>query len=110
MDLEELLRWYERGKEKMERNLRIETIVNKLLNLDIYNREMQELNIKEMERIKFHHHKVIMVDTDSSGYNTEEEEEANAADDCEHSECHAIKCMRDPKVQRKEAQARLMSL
>lgn len=97
MDLEELLRWYDRGKEKMERNLRIEAIVNRVQNLDIYNREMQELNIKEMERIKYHHHKVIMVDTESSGYNTEEEEGENAADDCEHPECHRIECKIDPK-------------
>ena len=40
MNLNELLRWYERGKEKMSRNLRIETILNKVQNLDIYNREM----------------------------------------------------------------------
>ena len=40
MTTNELMRWYERGKEKMYNNLRIETIVNKVLNLDIYNREM----------------------------------------------------------------------
>jgi hypothetical protein len=90
------LRWYERGKEKMSRNLRIESILNKVLNLDIYNREMQELNVGYMDRIKYHHHKVVMIDTESSGYNTEEEEGKNAEDDCEHAECHRIECRIDP--------------
>ena len=91
------MRWYDRGLKKMENVLRIETIVNKVLNLDIYNREMQELNIGVMERIKHHHCKVVTIDTETSGYDTDEEEEANAADDCEHPECHRIDCKVDPE-------------
>lgn len=97
MSTNEVLRWYDRGLAKMENNLRIETIVNKVLNLDIYNREMQELNIGTMERIKYHHHKVITIDTDTSGYDTDEADGENAADDCEHAECHRIECKLDPE-------------
>ena len=97
MTMAELLRWYERGKEKMDRNLRIETLVNRVMNLDIYYREMREIEIANMERIKYHHHKVIMIDTESSGYNTEEEEADNAADDCEHPKCHRLNCLIDPQ-------------
>ena len=80
----------------MDRLLRIETILHKVLNLDIYVREMMELNLAEMNRIKYHHHKTVNIDTEVSSYNTEEEDEANADDDCEHVYCHRISCKIDP--------------
>lgn len=47
-----------------------------------------------MQRIKHHYQKVVRVDTESSDYNTDEENKKNAQDDCEHVECHRIHCLR----------------
>ena len=76
----------------MERLLRVEVIIRRLLRLDIYVREMMEVNLKKMTRVKYHSHKTILIDTESSSFCTSDEEEANAADDCEHLDCHKIKC------------------
>ena len=40
-----------------------EVSLSKLLDLDIYSREMQEMNIGTMERIQYHHHKTVVIDT-----------------------------------------------
>lgn len=63
-----------------------------ILNMDVYFREMMQLEIGRMKRIKHHHRKVVTVDTETSGYDTEEENAKNAGDDCEHVECHKIMC------------------
>lgn len=91
-DLGKLARWYERGKKKVDKELRIEVLINRLLNLDLYVREMMELNLNSMSRIQMNHHKVVTIDTESSGYNTDDEEIKNAADDCEHPDCHRVDC------------------
>lgn len=70
---QELLRWYKRGKVKLDSNLRIEKILQRVLNLDIYQREMQEINIDYMKRIKYNNYKTVTIDTESSGYNTADE-------------------------------------
>lgn len=80
----EISRWYKRGKKKMDKNLRIEVLLNKVMNLDLYVKEMMELNLAMMKRIQTSHFKVVTVDTDSSGYHTSDEDFRNAADDCEH--------------------------
>ena len=53
---------------------------------------MMKLNLKSMSRIQMNHHKVVTIDTESSGFNTDDEDIKNAADDCEHPECHRLKC------------------
>lgn len=63
-----------------------------ILNTDVYIREMMELEISSMKRIKTHHVKTVTVDTDTSGYDTDEENAKNAGDDCEHVECHRVHC------------------
>ena len=80
----------------MERNLRVETIINKLLDLDIYSREMQEMNIGTMERIQYHHHKTVVIDTQSSEYDTDKEYLLIDLADCEHVGCHRVRCKVDP--------------
>ena len=90
---EEILRWYMRGKEKLEKELRIETLINKVNNQDIYVKEMMELNLGQMQRIKFNHRKVVGVDSETSGYDTAEEDALNADDDCEHAICHRLACI-----------------
>lgn len=76
----------------MDRNLRIEVLVKKILDMDTYIREMMKLNLAEMKRIKHNRRRVIKLDESSSEENTDEENKANAADDCEHDECHAVTC------------------
>lgn len=49
--LGEITRWYKRGKKKMDKWLRIEVLLSKLMNLDLYVREMMELNLAMMKRI-----------------------------------------------------------
>lgn len=95
-DHNELMRWYKRGKEKMLKQLRIETLINKVNNQDIYAKEMMEVNLAEMFRIKYNHRRVIGIDSDSSGRDTDEEDKANADDDCEHAYCHRVHCKIDP--------------
>ena len=90
---EDILRWYMRGKEKLEKELRIETLINKVNNQDIYVKEMMELNLGQMQRIKFNHRKVVGVDSETSGYDTAEEDALNADDDCEHAICHRLACI-----------------
>ena len=63
-----------------------------MLDVDVYFKEMMELEISKMKRIKHHHHKVVGIDTDSSDYVTDEEDAKNADDDCEHIECHKVHC------------------
>lgn len=88
--VDKLARWYHRGKNKVDKELRIEVLLNRVLNLDLYIKEMMELNLSSMSRIQMNHHKVVKIDTPSSDYNTDEEEAKNAADDCEHPECHRV--------------------
>ena len=88
------MRWYKRGKKKLDKELRIEVLLTKVLNMDVYIKEMMQLNIAAMENIKFNHHKVVTIDTESSSCDTEEEDARNAADDCEHIECHRVACKR----------------
>lgn len=76
----------------MDRELRIEVLLSKVINLDLYVKELMELNLAMMKRIQTSHHKVVTIDTESSGYNTEEEDAKNAEDDCEHIECHRVEC------------------
>ena len=66
-------------------------------NQDIYAKEMMQLNFGEMLRIKYNHRKVVGIDSDTSGYDTAEEDLANAADDCEHAVCHRVECKVDPE-------------
>ena len=81
----------------MDRELRIEVLLSKVLNLDLYVRELMELNIAEMKRIQTSHHKVVNIDTESSGYHTSDEDAKNAQDDCEHVECHRVHCQIERK-------------
>ena len=69
--------------------------MNKLLAHDIYIKELMQLNVGAMSRVKYNRHKTVNVDTESSGINTEEEDAENAADDCEHEECHRVECKRE---------------
>ena len=72
--------------------LRVEVLVAKLMNLDIYVREMMQLNLAHMTRIKYHHHKTVNIDTEDTSYCSADEEEENAYDDCEHDKCHKVHC------------------
>lgn len=47
-----------------------------------------------MKKIQTSHHKVVLIDTESSGVNVSEEEIARAAihTNCEHKECHRLEC------------------
>ena len=88
-------RWYTRGQLRMRKELRVENIVSKLLAHDIYIKELMQLNVAAMSRVKYSRHHTVNVDTESSGINTAEEDAENAADDCEHEECHRIYCKRN---------------
>lgn len=57
---------------------------------------MMEVNLGEMLRIKFNHRRVVGIDSESSGYDTDEEDRVNADDDCEHVICHRVDCKVDP--------------
>ena len=91
----ELMRWYRRGKKKMERMMRVEVLMSKLMNLDIYVNEMMDVNLNEITRIQKHHIKTVRMDTDNT---TSEEERQNrrdksrAEEDCEHVVCHKVNC------------------
>lgn len=91
----ELIRWYRRGKKKVDSVLRIETLLKKIQNLDLYAKEMMQLHLPSMKRIQYHHYNVVGVETQSSDYNSLEEDAKNAADDCEHLECHEVVCKVD---------------
>lgn len=82
--IDTLARWYQRGKQKVDKELRIEVLLNRIINLDLYVKDMMELNLQAMSRIQMNHHKVVTIDTETSGYNTDDEDIKNAADDCEH--------------------------
>lgn len=79
------------------KNLRIETIVTNLMDINVYVTEMMQLKLSHMDRIKRAHHKVVGVDTTTSNYDTDEEDRRNAEDDCQHDECHAVVCKRQAK-------------
>ena len=108
MTRDQVLRWYERSKVKLDNVLLIENWLNKILNLDVYVREMMELEIGSMTRIKRHHHKIVCIDTESSHYNTDEEDAANADDDCEHVECHRVHCKIEAEKETAKAKVELL--
>ena len=90
--IDKTLRWYRRGKKKMDRELRIESLMHKVRNLDLYAKQMMQLELGAMKRIQHNRHKVVGVDTESSDGNTAEEDADNAHDDCEHEICHKVAC------------------
>ena len=51
---DQLRNWYDRGKRKMKKHMRVDAIIAKILNFEAYFKEMMELNIAEMKRIKTH--------------------------------------------------------
>ena len=89
---EQVLRYYTRGKKKLDKVLRIQNWLTMVLDLDVYFKEMKQLHVSSMSRIKRHHNKVVGIDTESSNYDTDEEDAKNAEDDCEHTECHRVYC------------------
>ena len=90
--LRELVRWYRRGKRKLDRALRIEILYNKVLNLDIYFRNMLKLHLTYLPNIQQNHLKVVRVGTSSSEYATSEPDFAQIEDVCQHKECHLFRC------------------
>ena len=92
---EQLVRWYKRGMAKLAKILRTDHLLMTVQNMDIYHREMAQLELGSMERIKNHHYKYVTIDTESSEYDSDEENAKNAADDCEHIECHRVQCKRE---------------
>ena len=70
----------------MNKELRLEVLLSKLMNIDFYFREMKKLNLANMKEVQTGRHKVISIDTDSD--HTNEEESKTAEVDCEHQECH----------------------
>ena len=49
--VKELMRWYKRGKEKVDKVLRIEVLLRKIQNIDLYVKEMMQLDLASMKRI-----------------------------------------------------------
>ena len=76
----------------MLKELRVEELIKKVQRHDIYIKEMMQLNLAEMRRVKFSRHNSINVNSASSEVNTDEEDAKNAEDDCEHEECHRVRC------------------
>ena len=58
----------------MDRLLRIEILINKVLDLDLYFRDMKQLHLSAMNKIQEHHAKVVGVGTSSSENVTSEPE------------------------------------
>lgn len=71
---------------------RFECLLKQILDTEVYFKEMMMLNINAMTRIKHHRRKTINIASESSEVVTEEEDAKNAADDCEHEECHRVRC------------------
>ena len=86
------MRWYRRGKRKLDRALRIEILYNRVLNLDIYFRNMLKLHLSYLPNIRQNHLKVVRVGTSSSECATSEPDFTQIEDVCQHKECHLFKC------------------
>ena len=81
----------------MYEQMRIEVILGKLINLDLYVREMMQLNLAAMKRIQHHDNHVVGLDTSEEVEESEKEYWENAFDDCEHEVCHRVYCQIDEK-------------
>ena len=86
--------WYTRGVDRIKHHFRLEVILQRLLNHELYFREMKRLDLGTMKRIKNHREYVISLQTD---------EEVNDNDDgglagedelkpCEDQRCHRFVC------------------
>ena len=77
----------------------VQSWLTKVMNLNVYFKEMKELHIAKMNHIRRHPHKVVDVDVLEEEYDTDREDRKNAADDCEHPECHRVICLQNqPKI------------
>ena len=61
---DQIQRWYERGASKLADMTRVEVILNRLLDFDIYFREFVRLDLANMEAIKHHRDRIISLDSD----------------------------------------------
>jgi hypothetical protein len=76
----------------MSQELRIETILNKLMDFDIYFREFLQLDLARMKAIKLHRDNVIELDTEESEPEGDAIQWERAMLQCEHKECHRVNC------------------
>ena len=84
---EDILRWYERGSEKLRECLRLDKLIPMLLDINVYFSEVKGLNLHGFEQVKHSNHRIICVDAED--FST-----ANlpALKACEHLACHRITC------------------
>ena len=75
----------------MEKHFRLEVILDRLLSYELYFRDMMKVDLRAMERIKYHREKVISIEKDEVERETSQQESEFVS--CEHDECHVIRCM-----------------
>lgn len=66
MNRDQILEWYTIGVEKLDEETRIENILHRLMNIDIYMREFLGVDLKNMKAIRYHKDNVIPVGESSS--------------------------------------------
>ena len=92
---EQAYRWLKKGREKLNQVLKVDNWMKNIMNLDVYVKEIKQLSIAHMKRVRHHHHKVVCVDNSDDTVDSDEEDKINAADDFEHPECHRVFCKRN---------------
>lgn len=70
----------------MAQEVQIEAILNKIMDFDIYFRDMMRLDLPNLQHIKEHVNNVVGLDSD------EEEAEEPEFNNCDHPECHVFRC------------------
>lgn len=89
----ELQRFYERGLVKLSKNLRLEVLLKRLKDLHIYHRDLKRVGIHKMERVRYNSSNVINVISDADDDDDSDGGAQQVIDsECEHSDCHRVKC------------------
>ena len=83
LDFDEILRWYKRGKRKMDELMRIEVLHEKVVTLELYLKELRQFTTAENRRIQqtvvlrlptlLDHYNAVMIDPESDHGSNEEE-------------------------------------
>ena len=78
--MENFGRWYKRGKIRLDQLLHVEMLLEKVINMDLYFKEMKKLNLNLLKQIQFHSQKTIDMDAVKFGEQTIIAENQN----CDH--------------------------
>ena len=86
----EITRWFKRGSILLEAETRVENMLNRVHNIEVYAKRWKRVDLERLARSERQPERVISLDSDD-----EERDEASPDSHqiaCEHKECHAVAC------------------